>query len=808
MKSKVPFLSFANPVFAFTFLISSMVLAFIYQRHTSLPYWNDKLLQLTQWGTLIFIIHYLKSGDHLKNAVKKVENKMFLTFAQLKKLYNPERLLLGFGGPWGDAQRQIMYDVEVANKLEEFLYDFNDGEGQGKGNLLIHATVKSNEKPIYLDKTDRKGHMLISGATRSGKGVFAQQILNQLIMNKEEILIYMDPKNDNTVFDLLYTISKREGRPFYVFSPSYENSSLCYNPLEDIHSASDAADRIKAILPTAPGSEPWNILAFDILSEVIGGMMRIKMDISLENIYRCTFLDPDEFIKSFIVEMAHTINGKVNSEGETFYANEYLDDSDKLKKLFDKFPKECLSQVDRDTFDAVAKFRRDKGEKSFSERTQIFGSSLKALTEGPYKRLLSPDKNADRLTWPRIFKERAIVLFRMNVRKNRYATMGICKMFAKHLNYVSSHIEEKSAAGQWPYPSSMKINVIFDEAGAVLNDEMDSLYNMSASSGVWICTMVQTVSQIYGAVSKKEIADSIRGAHHHTLMLRNRDMIMAKETSQYYGTVRVSTKDVSRGSRAEEAKTTLGEDDVKYSETSKTATEKVNLIEIKDLAMQPTLQGFLEVNGTLYHVEIPIIQQKLENAVQGLGLVLSKGYKEEDISSSDEGNPLAEATNEPVEPDNFEENQAESASPEIIDSAEEQPTNESPTGENINAPPENKSKSKNTKKDKSKPEPKAQTSAVEPESVKSEEEKIEVAYAAKVEGPTQIVKNDQNNKPIIKKQAEPIKIEVKSDSASADGAIKLEPSQSGKKYPVKIDKIDVPPPKEPKKHHTVEGMDD
>lgn len=678
-KIEAPTISFLNPYIGFSAIVLALAVSYVYQGHSAIHFGYDKGMQVCLLGAMLYFIYHVKSGDILMEAVKKVEKKLIMEIKEFMNMYNPQELILGFGGPWGDKQRQILYDVAVNKDMEKYLYDL--GENQGQGNLLIHATVKEGQKAIRLNKDDRKGHMLAVGATRAGKGVFAQMVINQLIKNRDEILIYMDPKSDNNVFKLLSTLAKKEGRPFYVISPAYENLDLCFNFLEDIESASDAAIRIKGILPSSASSEVWNVLAFEVLCNVITGMMKMKSEINLVNIYTNIFLAPKAFLKDFIKFMGQSIEGLETEDGAIFAMDDYLEAcKGKLSTMYEAFPVEMLSEEDLEVFRAVAKFRDDQGNPKFSERTQIFGACLKALTEGPFKRMLSPKKGDRQLTWKKILDERAVVLFRLNVRKNKLATMGIAKMFSMHLNYVSQMIEDRSIAGEWPYPESMKINCIFDEARAILNDEMEELFSMSASSGIWILAMVQSVSQIYSACSDPQIADSIRGAFHHTLLLRIRDLKVTKEMSEYLGKVRVTSKEISRAVRTDDEQTTIGEDSSNFSETTTMSSDNVNLMEIKDVAMQPTLQGFLEVNGTLYHVEIPIIKQELHNPVKELGLKLRKGYstqedhvediKDDDFEVEIPDGVSAEFMNEEVKAD--EDNDDELVGVSVDDSPEEE----------------------------------------------------------------------------------------------------------------------------------------
>jgi hypothetical protein len=71
-------------------------------------------------------------------------------------------------------------------------------------------------KPVYLDRDVWKAsHVLLSGRTRSGKGVAAQILLTQAIERGEYVVI-LDPKVDNWMPHVFKSAADRAGLP-YVF---------------------------------------------------------------------------------------------------------------------------------------------------------------------------------------------------------------------------------------------------------------------------------------------------------------------------------------------------------------------------------------------------------------------------------------------------------------------------------------------------------------------------------------------------------------------------------------------------------------
>lgn len=614
-------LSFANPKLGIPVLIAALLYFSFVNDITETIWWLKYIPIIFVFYTFFYIISTQKSNEKIKVELKD-NTRWKINLKDITNVFKNGLLILGRGGKFDDRERQAIYTIEQNKEIEEYMYE---EDVSGKGNKVLHSVVKGHEKYISLTDEQRKGHLLITGATRTGKGVVSQFILHQLIPNHNQVVIFVDPKNDNGIFNTIHTLCERHDREFYLFSPSYD-TGLCYNPLSDIISATDAADRISSILPTSHGSEPWNDLAMDITVKCISGMMRIGMRITLKSVYESLFLRPDEFMEEVIDEIAKSSDGLLDENGEYFNAEEFIKDD--LRKKTATIPMGLLSNKDKNILSGILTNYADRGNPKWAERVQVFKSTFGSLCEDPYDRLLSPSEGAKQISLDNIIKGKAVVLFRLGVRRNKRATQGICKMLAKHLSYYSNKIDEHSAGGHWEEYKDIKVNVMLDEFKHTCSDWIEELYSMSAASNFWLVTLVQTVSQIYDAVSNPNIANSIIGAHHHTLYLRIKDPTMAKEIEDYYGTVEVKKpnfKQRMNTKNSEGSATDVGQisatQDIDAKET------RVPLINKSDIGTQPVLQGFLEIEGELNHIEIPIvIDDDQKNAFQELGLKITKDY--------------------------------------------------------------------------------------------------------------------------------------------------------------------------------------
>jgi len=179
---------------------------------------------------------------------------------------------MGHGFSW-DSQHAN--EVLAAERDSKALVGRERKPGDSGGVAIIHAVGSREEAPVFLPVNDLEGHMLVSGATRTGKTYYLQLDLVQAIERGTEAVIFIDPKGDLSVLHRAYDAAVRAGRQkdFQFFSLAYPHLSCTYNPLHNFVLGMEVPDRLSGLLPGGGQSEPFKAFAWEVINVIAQAML-------------------------------------------------------------------------------------------------------------------------------------------------------------------------------------------------------------------------------------------------------------------------------------------------------------------------------------------------------------------------------------------------------------------------------------------------------------------------------------------------------------------------------------------------------
>jgi TraM recognition site of TraD and TraG len=192
-----------------------------------------------------------------------------LTLSQLPR--QDEMQYLGHGFSWTPEQAN---EVVTAERDNEPALSRGRRPGDLGGVATLHA-VGRKEEPIFLPLNDLEGHMLVSGATRTGKTYYLQLDVVQAIERGDEAVIFIDPKGDLKVLHRAYDAAVRAGRErdFLFFSLAFPHISCTYNPLHNFVLGMEIPDRLAGLLPGGGQSEPFKAFAWEVINVIAQAML-------------------------------------------------------------------------------------------------------------------------------------------------------------------------------------------------------------------------------------------------------------------------------------------------------------------------------------------------------------------------------------------------------------------------------------------------------------------------------------------------------------------------------------------------------
>jgi hypothetical protein len=192
-----------------------------------------------------------------------------LTFSQLPR--KVQMLYMGHGFLWNSERTNQVLAVERGREMTPR----SRGPGDLGGVATLHAVGRKEEQPIFVPLSDLEGHMLVAGATRTGKTHYLQLDVVQAIERGDEAVIFIDPKGDLKVLHRTYDAAVRAGREkdFLFFSLAFPHVSCTYNPLHNFVLGMEIPDRLAGLLPGGGQSEPFKAFAWEVINVIAQAML-------------------------------------------------------------------------------------------------------------------------------------------------------------------------------------------------------------------------------------------------------------------------------------------------------------------------------------------------------------------------------------------------------------------------------------------------------------------------------------------------------------------------------------------------------
>jgi TraM recognition site of TraD and TraG/Bacterial protein of unknown function (DUF853) len=187
----------------------------------------------------------------------------------------PQRSQMQYVGHGFSWDSQHANEVLAAERDSKALVGRKRKPGDAGGVATIHTIGLREEAPVFLPLSDLEGHMLVSGATRTGKTYYLQLDLVQAIERGNEAVIFIDPKGDLSVLHRAYDAAVRAGRQkdFQFFSLAFPHLSCTYNPLHNFVLGMEVPDRLSGLLPGGGQSEPFKAFAWEVINVIAQAML-------------------------------------------------------------------------------------------------------------------------------------------------------------------------------------------------------------------------------------------------------------------------------------------------------------------------------------------------------------------------------------------------------------------------------------------------------------------------------------------------------------------------------------------------------
>lgn len=505
------------------------------------------------WVGLAFV------GIALMRGARQVGRELPAEIGVLELARLPQQSQMQYMGHGFSWDSQHANEVLATERDSKALARRERKPGDPGGVAVIHAVGCREEAPVFLPNSDLEGHMLVSGATRTGKTHYLQIDVVQAIERGTEAVIFIDPKGDLSVLHRAYDAAVRAGRQkdFQFFSLAFPHLSCTYNPLHNFVLGMEMPDRLSGLLPGGGQSEPFKAFAWEVINVIAQAML----------------LAGERPLLSKIARYA-----KVNRS---------------LEELLPKVPEhtpEC------EYLQALIKHPPDHYDKMVS--------SLKPMLS----KLDTPDfRNLMSVTTPQLDWDRA-------VRLKRIVYMFMGSMIVKETAYAIGMLALQDLLNfigrAYAYePKKTPIRLIVDEVGRLAFPGFVDLLSQAGGQGLMAVLAFQSVADlvsVLGSAGAQQILDNTNTK----LWFRATDHATAKTFADIAGQGPLLTRRESAAYRpvvpGKPARNRLAFD-ATFAQQSTEVVE--NLVREDWLMKLPRGQAFLYASGQTYKTRFPLMPE-------------------------------------------------------------------------------------------------------------------------------------------------------------------------------------------------------
>lgn len=460
------------------------------------------------------------------------DNVEFISFDSLKKKFREDALWMGMGFAWTPTQTQRLYDEFLRNPEAMQNIDVTD-PNKAAGAFWLHS-LGDKETDIYRSIKDFEGHTLISGTTGAGKTRTIDIIIAQLLLRKDEPLIMLDPKNDEDARENMRKICEKEGRKFYYFHPGFPEKSVRIDALHSWDRVTQVADRIKAILPGESGNDTFTNIIWNVVNAIAGCLVLIGKRPTIVSFRNYMSQDKmDELIVKSIETHSATVFDDWHKMYQPYASKKFeaskgtAASSHKLISMiafYNEVVSKTKANLDVTELINIRLHDREHLQKLIASLFPV----LSMLSSGGLSELLSPTPDPDDLrpiiTTEQIVNDRAVLWMGLDTLSDQTVGSMIGSIILSDLTSV--------AGGRYNFGKggTLKVNLIVDELGEVINAPLIQMLNKSRGAGFRCFLLTQTMSDITTKLGSEEFTEMALGNINNDIILR----LKSGKTAEYF----------------------------------------------------------------------------------------------------------------------------------------------------------------------------------------------------------------------------------------------------------------------------------
>lgn len=524
--------------------------------------------------------------------------------ASRAKRGEPPAMFIGYGFPWTQQHAQLVH--QITRQDQSKLLPFTESQ---MGQAFLHGLGMEEEDEIWIPLEHLNGHLLIVGATRSGKSRTLDSIIAQAVDRHESLLVF-DPKGDLELRESMRKACERNGRPqdYLYLHPAFPERSIRLDPLATWSRPTELATRIAALIPSETGADPFTAHSQMVLSNLCEGLLLINRKPTIKLLYSFVASGPE---------------GLVMQACEAYFSKHIPD----WRDTADPYIKRAKSRSAREYSIAYIAFYREHVQQRKpslaleglfhdfehdrqhqAKMTASLLPVLRALTSDSLGELLSPDPLAD--------DPRPITDFSTIISNRQVCYVGLDSLSDPIVGSCLGSIFVSDlaayAGARYNYADlkqAAPVNLIVDELAELIgNERLLQIANKAGGAKLRACFATQTLADLSAKLGSEARARQVLGNINNVISLR----CMDGETQEYL--TEAMPKTFVRHLEFAQSTDTATNDliDFKYRVSESLKETEVPLVQPPHFGCLPNLEAFARVSGgKVWKIRTPILVDEL-----------------------------------------------------------------------------------------------------------------------------------------------------------------------------------------------------
>jgi len=571
-------------------------------------------------------LHDIRDTD----AVHYVKNNRFQSWAEKKRILWEQKFLLSY------ISKMLYLDTPL-NPVRPL-------PAVG-GHSYLHGVGIEDEHDVYAPLSERVGHTLYLGSTRTGKSRVLEINLIQDINRKDSdgdptnVVIVFDPKGDAGVLKRTYLEARRAGRlgEFFVFHLGYPELSCRYNAVGSFMRITEVASRVANGLPGEGNAAAFREFTWQFVNVISVALSALGKIPSYKTIRRyMRDIDP-----LFIDYASHYLETNGHSDWKTHISNIKEIKVDQSMRGRNELALQLRHYInEHEIFDPALEglmFAFQYERSYFEKLTVAVGPFLEKLTTGKIAELLSPDynnldDNRTILDWGQVIRQKGIVYVGLDALTDPEVSSAVGEsIFSDMTSYAGRIYKEGIYSGLYKTEKlkTPKITVHADEFSDLIGQKFSTLANKCGGAGIELVLYCQTISDINAKLNNESKSGQLIGNINNVNLLRVKELATAKLLLDMLPECNINQITAISGvmDTAKE-----GHLDFQSNNQDRITVTRVPLLTPSDITGLPKGQLFAMVNGSqLFKVRIPLASDKddddLPNDLRGMINEMQERYQ-------------------------------------------------------------------------------------------------------------------------------------------------------------------------------------